>query len=223
MRTPFQQAREPARAGLRRELAEGFRYLWHQPFLRTCAFLYGLGNFTLPGVFLVVIVVVGRRAGASPAAGSACSSPSSARPAGSARCSPGPPGAGCSMRTILRIELVTWLGTAAYVAWPDVYVLVGRRSCPRRWPCRSTDSAVVGYRVAVTPDHLLGRSESVRGAISWCLTPLGPLAAGLLLEAVSPRETIAAFTLVSVVLFAWGMASPSIRHAPSLDELAGLT
>jgi hypothetical protein len=62
----------------------------------------------------------------------------------------------------------------------------------------------------------------VRGASSWLLTPLGPLAAGLLLESFSPRETIAAFTLVSAVLLAWGMASPSIRQAPSLDELADL-
>ena len=125
------------------------------------------------------------------------------------------------MRTIIRIELVAWLGTAAFLVWPDVYVLVAA-ILPQAVAMPITDSAVVGYRVAVTPDHLLGRSESVRGAISWMLTPLGPLAAGLLLGAVSPRETIAAFTLVSVVLFTWGMASPSIRHAPSLDELAGL-
>jgi hypothetical protein len=62
----------------------------------------------------------------------------------------------------------------------------------------------------------------VRGAISWMLTPLGPLAAGLLLGVSSPRETIAAFTLVNVALVVWGMASPSIRRAPSLDELAAL-
>ena len=219
MRTPFQQPRARARAGLRDELAEGFRYLWGQPFLRTCAFLYGLGNFTLPGVFLVVIVA-GRQAGLSGGrigllftvfgacllVGSLLSGPARRR---------------LSMRTIIRIELIAWLGTAAYLVWPDVYVLVAA-ILPQAVAMPITDSAVVGYRVAVTPDYLLGRSESVRGAISWMLTPLGPLAAGLLLESVSPRETIAAFTLVSVVLFAWGMASPSIRHAPSLDDLAEL-
>jgi MFS family permease len=217
MRTPFQQPRTRTRRGLRDELAEGFRFLWGRPFLRTCAFLYGLGNFTLPGVFLVVIVA-GRQAGLSGGrigllftvfgacllAGSLLSGPARRR---------------LSMRTIIRIELVAWLGTSAFLVWPDVYVLVAA-ILPQAVAMPITDSAVVGYRVAVTPDHLLGRSESVRGAISWLLTPLGPLAAGLLLEAVSPRETIAAFTLVSVVLFVWGMASPSIRHAPSLDELA---
>ncbi len=216
MRTPFQQPRAAARAGLRHELGEGFRYLWGQPFLRTCAFLYALGNFTLPGVFLVVIVA-GRRAGLSGGrigllfavfgacllVGSLLSGPARRR---------------LSMRTIIRIELVAWLGTAAFVVRPDVYVLVAA-ILPQAVAMPITDSAVVGYRMAVTPDRLLGRSESVRSAISWMLLPLGPLAAGLLLESYSPRATVAAFTLVSVVLFVWGMASPSIRHAPSLDEL----
>jgi MFS family permease len=219
MRTPFQGPRSSARAGLRQDLAEGFRFLWGQPFLRTCAFLYALGNFTLPGVFMVVIVA-GRRAGLSGGrigllftafgafllAGSLLSGRARRR---------------LSMRTIIRIELVAWMGTAAFVVHPDVYVLVAA-ILPQAVAMPITDSAVVGYRVAVTPDHLLGRSESVRGAISWLLTPLGPLAAGLLLESFSPRETIAAFTLVSAVLLAWGMASPSIRQAPSLDELADL-
>ncbi|HEY3766272.1 MAG TPA: MFS transporter [Gaiellales bacterium] len=220
MRTPFQQPRAPARAGLRRDLAEGFRYLWDQRFLRTCAFLYGLGNFTLPGVFLVVIVA-GRQEGlgggrigllfalfgAFLLVGSILSGLARRR---------------LSMRTIIQIELVSWLGTLAFVVWPDVYVLVVA-ILPQAVAMPITDSAVVGYRVAITPDHLLGRSESVRAAISWVLTPLGPLVAGLLLESYSPRQTIAAFTLVSVVLFVWGTVSPAIRHAPSLDELEGLT
>ena len=45
----------------------------------------------------------------------------------------------------------------------------------------STDSVVHGYRIAMTPDRLLGRSESVRSTISLLIAPLGPLVAGLLL------------------------------------------
>ena len=64
MRTPCQAKREVDRSPLRAEIGEGFRFLWGQPFLRTCAFLYGIGNFALPGIFLV-IVVFGRRSGLS--------------------------------------------------------------------------------------------------------------------------------------------------------------
>src|SRR5579871_4329011 len=145
MRTPFQAPRAAARESLRRELGEGLRFLWGQPFLRTCAFLYSLGNFTLPGVFLVVIVA-GRRAGLSGGrigllftvfgvcllAGSLLSGPARRR---------------LSMRTIIRVELVAWLGTLAYVVHPDVYVLVAA-ILPQAVAMPITDSAVVGYRMA---------------------------------------------------------------------------
>jgi hypothetical protein len=71
----------------------------------------------------------------------------------------------------------------------------------------------------MTPDRLLGRVESVRSSISLLIAPLGPLAAGLLLSSVSERATIAVFAAFGLVLALWGTLSPSIRHAPSLDEL----
>src|SRR5207253_11265638 len=45
MRTPFQEQRERDLASVRTRLAEGFHFVWSQPFLRTCAFLFGLANF----------------------------------------------------------------------------------------------------------------------------------------------------------------------------------
>jgi hypothetical protein len=83
----------------------------------------------------------------------------------------------------------------------------------------STDSVVHGYRIAMTPDRLLGRAEAVRATISLLIAPLGPLAAGVLLGAVSARATIAVFAASALVLAVWGTLSQSIRAAPSLDEL----
>src|SRR5256714_5537197 len=60
MRTPFQEEREPHTASLRSRLAEGFQFVWGQPFLRTCALLFGLANFIGPGV-LFAVVVIGRQ------------------------------------------------------------------------------------------------------------------------------------------------------------------
>jgi MFS family permease len=64
MRTPFQEARQPDGASLRSRLGEGFRFLWSRPFLRTCAFLFGLANFIAAGV-LLALVVLGERQGLS--------------------------------------------------------------------------------------------------------------------------------------------------------------
>ncbi len=80
-------------------------------------------------------------------------------------------------------------------------------------------AVVNGYRIALTPDRLLGRAESVRTTISLLIAPLGPLPAGFLLGVVSARATIAFFAGFGLVLAAAGTLSPSIRAAPSLDEL----
>ena len=83
----------------------------------------------------------------------------------------------------------------------------------------STNSVVHGYRMAMTPDRLLGRVESIWRTISLMIMPLGPLVAGVLLDAVPARAAIGVFAAVALVLVAWGSLSPAIRAAPSLDEL----
>jgi hypothetical protein len=71
----------------------------------------------------------------------------------------------------------------------------------------------------MTPDRLLGRSESVRSTIALVIAPLGPLTAGLLLGSVSARATIAVFAASALALALWGTLSPAIRSAPTLDAL----
>jgi hypothetical protein len=73
----------------------------------------------------------------------------------------------------------------------------------------------------MTPDRLQGRVGSVWTAIGLAIAPLGPLVAGLLLDTTSARATIAVFAGFGLVLALWGTLSPSIRRAPSLDEVAG--
>ena len=217
MRAPFQQPREPYPLGWRERLAEGFRYLWRHPFLRTTAFVYGLGNILSTAIFLI-LVVVGRRQGLSSAQigllytvlgiatllGSV-TSPLHRRHLG--------------VRTILLLELWTWTGAWVFVAWPSVYALFAV-IVPFGLCAPVTDSVVVGYMTAMTPDRLLGRVESARLTIAVAASPLGPLAAGFLLGAVSARVTVAAFAGLGLVLALWGTLSPAIRSAPSLTELA---
>ena len=216
MRTPFQQEREPDRSSLRARLAEGVRFLWGHRFLRTCALLFGLANFIGPGLLLAV-VVLGRRQGLSGgevgvlvAAFGACLLLGSLVAPLVRRRLP--------VRAVLLLELWTWPGCALFLVWPNVYALTaGILLTALAIP--STDSVVHGYRIAMTPDRLLGRAESVRGTISLLIAPLGPLAAGVLLDATSARATIGLFAAFGLVLAVWGTLSPSIRAAPSIDEL----
>ena len=216
MRTPFQEAREVDPARLRSQMAEGFQFLWERPFLRTCAFVYGLGNFTLPAV-LLVIVVAARRQGLSSAGIGALLAAFGACTLVGAVASPLFRRA-FSMRSILLLELWTGLGIVAFVIEPNVYVLTAAFMV-QGITLPVTDSVVEGYRIAVTPDRLLGRVETARSTISLLAAPLGPLIAGFLLTATSARATIAFVATFTLALAIWGTLSPAIRDAPSLADL----
>ena len=219
MRTPFQEKREPHLASLRSRLAEGFRFVWRQPFLRTCALLFGLANFIGPGV-LFAVVVIGRQQGLSGGEVGALVAVFGACLLLGSLVSPLVRRL-LTVRAVLLLELWTWLGCAVFLVWPNVYVLTAG-ILPTALAIPSTDSVVHGYRIAMTPDRLLGRAESVRSLISLPIAPFGPLIAGVLLSTVSARATIAVFAGAGLVLAVWGTLSPSIRTAPSLDELDGL-
>jgi hypothetical protein len=217
MRTRFQEERVAEEASLRSRLTEGARFLWGQPFLRTCALIFGVSNFIGPGI-LLTIVVVGRRQGLTGgevgllvAAFAAAMLVGSAASTAVRRALP--------VRAVLLLELWLWVGCALFLVWPSVYVLAaGMLGAGFAIP--STDSVVHGYRIAMTPDRLLGRSESVRSTLSLLIAPLGPLLAGALLG-VSARATVAAFAAAALALAMWATLSPALRAAPSMDELDG--
>jgi predicted MFS family arabinose efflux permease len=219
MRTPFQQAREPDPAPLRERLLEGVRFLWGHPFLRTCALLFGLGNFLGPGV-LLALVVIGTRQGLSSGQVGLLASVFGVGLLLGSLLSP-LVRRSLPVRAVLLLELWTWAGCAAFVVWPHVYVLAAA-IVPTAVAIPSTDSVVHGYRIAMTPDRLIGRVESVRASLSLLIAPLGPLTAGWLLTTVSARATIAVFAAGGLALAVWGTLSPSIRGAPSLDELSSI-
>ena len=125
------------------------------------------------------------------------------------------------VRAVLLLELWTWVGCGVFLIWPSVYVLTAG-ILPTALAIPSTDSVVHGYRIAMTPDRLLGRAESVWSTVALVIAPLGPLAAGLLLSTGSPRAAIGLFAAFGLVLAVWGTLSPTIRQAPSLDELDDL-
>lgn len=216
MRTPFQQQRERDTTPLRAQLAEGFRFLLGQPFLRTTTILYAFGNVTIPA-FLFVLVVVARRHGltggeigillalfsACILAGSLLSSLARRR---------------FAVRTIVLTELYAGLGTIAFLVWPDVYVLAAAL-LPQAVVLPVTDSVVVARRIAMTPDRLLGRSESARSMLVRLASPLGPLTAGILLTVTSGRVTVAVFLALNGVLALIGTASRALRSPPPLEEL----
>ena len=219
IRTPFQEEREAETASVRSQLAEGFRWLWSHRFLRTCALLFTWVNVLFEGTFLVLIIV-GRRQGLSgaqiglliAAIGLVSLVGSLASPRLQRL---------LSMREFVVGSLWLQLCIGAYIVKPSIYVLV-TGTIPAAFLGPSVNAVVIGYRVAVVPDRLTGRVNSVARTIALCGMPLGPLSAGLLLGSFSARTTVAVYTSVLLVLCIFATLSSSIRNAPSLDELDDL-
>jgi len=216
IRRPFQHARERGPLNVRAQLAEGFHFLWAQPFLRATAFIYAVGNFTIPA-FLFVVVVVGRAHGLSGGRiGLLLAIFSAAVLVGSLVS--GVLRRLLSVRAIMLAELYAGVAVIAYLAWPSVYVLVAAL-LPQALVLPVTDSVVVARRIAMTPDRLLGRVEAVRMTLARTAQPLGPLVAGLLLGAVSSRATVAVLAVFTIALALAGTASRALRSPPELVEV----
>ena len=216
-RTPFEEERRRDTAPLRTQFAEGFRYMWSHSFLRTTAFVYGAGNFLTSALFLL-IVVIGNADGLTP---------------GEIGLLSAVVGAGTlvvgslasplirrllAVRTILLLELWTWLATWAFVVWPHAWVL-GVWALLFGIAAPVTDSVVVGYRIAMTPDRLVGRVESAAHDHVARRRGRSGAAGRLAHRDDDARATVAVFAAGGFGLALWGTLSSAIRNAPSLSEL----
>lgn len=213
MRTPFQQERERRPLRIRADLAEGFRFLWTEPFLRATSFFYAVGNLTIPAL-LFVVIVVGRRHGLSGgeiglvlALFSACILVGSML-SGLAR-------SRLRLRSVVLLEAYTGLLAVAFVAHPSLPVLVAA-ILPQAFVLPVTDSYVIAHRLAATPDHLLGRAEAARMMIVRTAAPTGSLLAGVLLSATSSRVTVAVFLALNVLLAVYATGARALRTPPPL-------
>jgi hypothetical protein len=210
VRARFQEERERDPATARQRAVAGLAFTWGQPFLRTTAFLYGLLNFSALGL-LFCIVIIGQSEGLSGGviglltgvfAASVVVGSFLSRFIRSA----------LSVHAVLVLEVWAWLGCAVFLLWPRAALGL----VPVGLAVPSTDSVVNGYRIAVTPDRLLGRSESVRSAIALSAASVAPLAAGFLFQHSTPRWTVAFFTAWALGLAVWATASRALRDPPPL-------
>lgn len=211
MRTPFQEQRSDARVPLR----EGLTYFWRIPFLRATTGMIAASNVAATGVPVAVIVLAHRRGFSGAATGGLIALVGVTVLAGSLlspllrRIVP--------MRAVLLSEFWSACVYAAFIVYPSVYVLVAALAVHAFW-FPNTDSAMSAYSYTLIPDRLLGRVMAASNTLRALSTPLGPLAAGLLLQTTSARTTIAVLAAPVVVAALLGTAGASLRNLPSLPS-----
>ncbi len=212
MRTRFQEERVP---GTRTPFREGLVYFWSIPFLRTTIGMIAASNLVAVGAPIAVIILAHRQGLSSAAIGGFVALQGVTLLAGSLvspllrRLLP--------MRAILLSEFWMALVYAAFLVYPNVYVLAVAAAVHAFW-FPNTDSAIAAYSYTLIPDRLLGRAMAASNTLRAASAPIGPLVAGLLLAHASARVAIAALAAPVVLAAALGTASPALRELPSLAE-----
>jgi MFS family permease len=204
--------REP----LRRQLTEGFAFMWARPFFRTLMTWAALANLVTNAIFFVVVMRM-VQAGV-PAAQIGLVSTAA--------------GVGGILGAMLAPSLIHRLPTGrltVLIGWMCCLPLVPLAFSAGVWTaCASTffllllnpagNAGIGSYRMAVTPEHLQGRVGSTSQFVSMSVMPLAPLLGGYLLEHQGGTVAISALVVASALLAALLTSSRSIRSVPRPSE-----
>lgn len=215
MRTPLQRQRETADTHVFAEAAEGVRFVWGNPFLRLTTLMLLLGNFSAAGVSLAVVILAKQHGLSGTGVGILVALVGATTLLG-ATLSPLVRRV-LSPRAILLSEFWASLALTSFLIWPNVYVLATAFAF-QAFFFANTDAAVRTYWYRVTPEHLIGRVPSAMGNVMVLAVPLGPLAAGLLIESASPRAAVALFLAVTLVAAVAGTLSRATRALPAASS-----
>jgi hypothetical protein len=202
-----------------RDAAEGVRYIWRHPVVRSLTLL-GVGNSISGGAVTGLLVVVGvRQLGLSDDDGrlgllyAATAAGAVLIGLGTARIQQRLP---TGTITLLALA-VAWLGT---VAWAFTTTLAVGLVVLAVWQAASTLAIVNGIvvRQAVTPARLQGRVNTTARMIAWGGAPLGAGVGGLIAEAVDTRAALLVASTGVAVSLAVGLAT-GLRRVGTLQSL----
>jgi len=213
----LQGVRDAARRSMRAEIGEGLVWLWRHPLIRFMAFLTGSLNISTTG-FVLIIVVLAKEQGVSSALIGAIFAVSGVAGILGAfigasiqrRFSFGRAIVGVTWYVALTYALYAVAGTPALLM-----VVVGLQMLLSP----TYDIVQYTYRIAVIPDALQGRVNSVFRLISWGVRPVGFALTGLLLERAGGVTTVLIISGWLALVALVTTFNRHVREAPALNAL----
>jgi MFS family permease len=212
VRPAFQQQRSRTPTRLRADIAEGVRWLWRQRFLRALLGLIAATNLVFNALAIAAIVRL-QELGASPAAiglllglyGAAALVGAAYAPALQRRLPP-----------VLLIIGSLWAWAAAFAALiltsdPVVFgVLLA--STGLTGPLFNV--VVGGYRYALAPDRLQGRTQAVARLVAWGAIPVGAFVGGVGVQLVGAQPAVVVLAAAMALIAAAATLTPTVRNPP---------
>ncbi|QGQ20551.1 MFS transporter [Cellulomonas sp. JZ18] len=202
VRGSFRPTRAAARTTMRADVAEGLRFLWRRPVLRTLALMVGVSNlaeFAMMSVFVLWAVGPDSVLGLSEPGYGALAT---AAAVGAVLGSLGAERVAARLGRTLSLALCVVVAAASHavpVLTTQVLVVAAV------WAAAGAGIAVwnvvtVSLRQRLTPDHLLGRLTSAYRLLAWGTMPVGALLGGLVGEHVGLAQVFVVATVLDLLL-----------------------
>jgi len=217
IKTKFQQERTQERRKLYIEIKEGLVWLWRQPLIRYMAFLTGGLNLVSAGLIPILVVLVKQQHGSSLIYGVILTIGGVGGIAGALL--------GTPIQKRFRFGTViistVWVGA---LLWP-LYAIAPNPIILGVITALSFINGPVynvvqfSYRLALIPDELQGRVNSVFRLLAFGFQPLGWIVTGVLIQLISVIPTILVLFVVYLVLAILTTFNPHVRHARPLSEV----
>ncbi len=216
IKTKFQEERNPAPIRLWADIREGLSWLWHQPLIRFIALLTGGITMPVVGYALILIVLAQGQHASSFAIGLifACG------------------GIGSIVGSLLVTPLAkrfsfpqlmissTWVWALTWLLFaiaPNPFIL-GVVTSLSFIIVPIYTSVQFGYRLALIPDHLQGRVNSVFRLMAFGGEPIGLAVTGVLLQAIGPFSTVLVLFVPQLMLSIAATFNKHLRNAKSIKE-----
>ena len=217
IRTQFQGERGLATRRLHEEIGEGLVWLWRQPLIRYMAFLTGTSNLVGNGTLLIAIVIAQGQHASPFVIGLIFAIGSVGSIIGSI----------VAVRLRRRYSFAQVIVSSTWV-WAILTPLMAIAPNPLALGVIMAGLFLTSpiynvvqfsYRLALIPDELQGRVNSVFRLIAFGGQPIGFALAGVLLETVGPVASVLIFSLPIVLAAVLTTINPHVRGARPLEEL----
>lgn len=213
IRTQFQRVQNVAQRSLLQDIGEGIDWLWRHPLIRFMAFLTGSINVT-SGLSLIIIVLATRQGASAPAIGAIFAI------AGVG----GICGAVLAPKIQRRLSFghaiigLCWFFAASFASFAFARTLpaIALLLLIENLVSPTYDTVQYSYRLALIPDALQGRVNSVFRLVALGTQPLGLALTGILLEYSGAEPTVLALAAWLTIVALVTTVNRHVRHAPSI-------
>jgi len=215
IRTAFHGERTAERRGLRGEVVEGLRWLWGNPLIRSMAFLTGGMNLVNAASPLLVIVLAKEMGATDAEVGVIFSVAGIGGILGSL--------VGGQIQRRFRfghvIAATMWVEALLFPLYAAVptYFLIGALGGVLYFMAPIYNVVQFSYRLALIPDRLQGRVNSIFRLLAFGFMPIGAALSGVFIERFGARATVGIFAAWLLVLAAFSVLNPHVRHARPIE------